>query len=142
MKLLRGSRVYSTGLLSLTLTLLLLTPVPAADTCQPSTWIKVAKRAAPTLAASPIIKPKAVTKIVLGTAEPGEVNCRYARQTGSDVNYYTCTELAERYEITVEEFFVINPGLKKDCSDIQPNTEYCVDGCKYSTQKNLVKKNG
>ncbi|KAF6824053.1 hypothetical protein CPLU01_11049 [Colletotrichum plurivorum] len=100
----------------------------AANTCQPSTWIKVAKRAAPTLAASPHLKPKAVSNIVLGTAEPGEVNCRYARQTGKDVNYYKCTELAERYEITVEEFFVIDPGLKKDCSDIQPNTEYCVDG--------------
>ena len=61
---------------------------------------------------------------------PGEINCRYSTFSSANVNYYTCTELAEWYYITVEEFFKLNPTINKECSNIKPNTEYCVEGCK------------
>lgn len=116
----------SGSFVSLTTSLLIFTLAFAADECQPATWSKAGLRATP----SPKMMVTSVSRIVLGTAKPGEVNCRYASQTGSDVNYYTCTQLAERYEISVEEFFLINPMLEPDCSNIEPSTEYCVDGCK------------
>lgn len=62
--------------------------------------------------------------------KPGDINCRYERDTGDDVNYYTCTELAKTFGTRLDLFFILNPGLKPDCSNIQPNTEYCVRGCK------------
>jgi hypothetical protein len=60
----------------------------------------------------------------------GEINCRYSAFSSANVNYYTCSELAEWYYITVEDFFKLNPTLNKECSNIKPNTEYCVEGCK------------
>ncbi|KAH7407055.1 hypothetical protein DE146DRAFT_607491 [Phaeosphaeria sp. MPI-PUGE-AT-0046c] len=59
---------------------------------------------------------------------PGEINCRYSAISSANVNYYTCTELAEWYYITVEDFFKLNPTIDKACSNIKPNTEYCVEG--------------
>jgi hypothetical protein len=59
----------------------------------------------------------------------GDIVCRYDTKTRSSVNYYTCKELADFYGRTVEEFFFLNPSLNKDCSNIQPNTTYCVEGC-------------
>jgi len=59
----------------------------------------------------------------------GDVVCRYTAASPSDVNYYTCTELALRYETALEKFFVLNPSMDRDCATIQPNTEYCVRGC-------------
>lgn len=77
--------------------------VLAANECQPTKW----KR-----------------------AEPGEVTCRYWAKTESEVNYFSCTDLSNRYVVLLADFFKLNPGLKTDCSNIQPNTKYCVDGCK------------
>jgi hypothetical protein len=65
---------------------------------------------------------------------PGEIVCRYEAATKSEVNYYTCHELAAKYSITVEKFFQLNPAVDKDCDNIQPNTVYCVAGCKYFEQ--------
>ena len=60
----------------------------------------------------------------------GEINCRYTAFSPANVNYCTCTELAEWYYITVEDFFKLNPTIDKECYNFKPNTEYCVDGCK------------
>lgn len=63
----------------------------------------------------------------------GDVVCRFESTTKSDVNYYTCMELALKYSISVEKFFELNPTINKECSNIKPNTEYCVKGCKSIT---------
>jgi len=63
---------------------------------------------------------------------PGDVVCRYETNTLSEVNYYTCTELALKYSITVKKFFELNPSVDKDCNTIKPDTKYCVAGCKIS----------
>jgi hypothetical protein len=60
----------------------------------------------------------------------GEINCRYWSTTPAEVNYYTCSQLAQRYSISNDLFFRLNPSLASDCSDVQPETEYCVRGCK------------
>jgi hypothetical protein len=62
----------------------------------------------------------------------GEVNCRSTAPTTDQVNYYTCSLLAITYGITVEKFFTLNPTIDADCSNIQPNTNYCTAGCKLS----------
>lgn len=65
-----------------------------------------------------------------GDVAPGEINCRYAANTGNtDINYYTCTALARKYGISVKGFFRLNPELSPDCGNIKANTDYCVDGC-------------
>jgi hypothetical protein len=64
-------------------------------------------------------------------AASGDVVCRYTGTTPERVNYYTCTELAVRYRITVELFFTLNPKVDKDCRNIEATTAYCVKGCKF-----------
>ena len=100
----------------------------AEDECRPSTWAASANRGAPTSPPGPEITRHPESQSAKNAA-PGDVNCRYWAETGEDVNYYTCTELAERYEITVDKFFQLNPGVDEDCSNLKPSTEYCVDGC-------------
>jgi hypothetical protein len=154
MRLLRAAN-SSLSILSSFLFLLPLSTVLAADKCQPSQWSKagVGKRAAPTSSSSSSAasstngtsaassststsSASAATSSSLissGYVTPGEINCRFADETGAQVNYYSCTELASSYQITNEEFFSLNPGLNLDCSNIKPNTEYCVIGCKCKT---------
>lgn len=62
---------------------------------------------------------------------PGDINCRQWARTYDDVNYYTCYELAEKYELDIDKLFLLNPGLDKDCSNVQPNVLYCVAGCRW-----------
>jgi hypothetical protein len=62
--------------------------------------------------------------------DPGDIACRYESTTKPEVKYYTCTELALKYSITVEKFFMLNPSVDKDCDTIKLNTVYCVNGCK------------
>jgi hypothetical protein len=85
----------------------------AADDCQPWTWNT--KR--------DIVPDQVVI--------PGQIVCRYTTFSGEEVNYYTCTEIANKYSILVEKFFKLNPDLDKDCKTIEPNTEYCVAGCEF-----------
>ena len=59
----------------------------------------------------------------------GDIVCRYWATTPAQVNYYTCTQLAVRFQITIEDFFFLNPAMDRDCATIQPNTDYCVKGC-------------
>jgi hypothetical protein len=77
----------------------------------------------PTVIISPIISS--------GDVSVGQVNCRYAANTeGMDINYYTCTKLAQGYGISVATFFKLNPTVLPDCSNIKANSDYCVAGCK------------
>jgi hypothetical protein len=62
----------------------------------------------------------------------GDLVCRLPGRTYADVNYYTCTQLANKYGITIEKFFMLDPGLDPDCGNIKPYTDYCVAGCKGS----------
>lgn len=59
----------------------------------------------------------------------GDVVCRYTTTSASSVNYYTCTEIADYYGITLDKFLLLNPSLNRECDTIQPSTEYCVAGC-------------
>ncbi|KAH8812141.1 hypothetical protein F5884DRAFT_877588 [Xylogone sp. PMI_703] len=126
MKFCQG-QTQSLQLLSFTFFLLSLLSAVAADDCQPSTWAAgaVRLRAAPT---PTVTFNKSASVASMGDAQPGQINCRYWGSTYTDVNYYTCTQLADKYGITIDQFFMLNPELDPDCSNIQQNTDYCVDG--------------
>ncbi|KGO66431.1 hypothetical protein PITC_067270 [Penicillium italicum] len=96
----------------------LMSRVAAKDECQPYVWGDPSHaRSLRTEDDNDSDPPKA-----------GEINCRKEGTSPSSVNYYTCTQMANDNQISVETFFLINPALKKDCSDIQANKGYCVDG--------------
>jgi hypothetical protein len=61
----------------------------------------------------------------------GDVICEWTTTTKSSVNYYTCTELADKYGTPIDDFFKLNPTLNRECDNIQPDTQYCVIGCKF-----------
>lgn len=111
------------------LTLILVSP-SFADDCKPVTWSKPQKaRRAEITSTAQAARTDTVTNIVCLS---GEVNCRYWTDTGDDVNYYTCTQLSETFNIDTDTFFMLNPKVAKDCSNIEPRTTYCVTGCKSS----------
>ncbi|KAK8092480.1 carbohydrate-binding module family 18 protein [Apiospora kogelbergensis] len=60
--------------------------------------------------------------------QPGDVNCRYSARTNYVVDQKTCERLCDSNEITIEKFLMLNPTVARDCSNIQPNSEYCVRG--------------
>ncbi|OTA97428.1 carbohydrate-binding module family 18 protein [Hypoxylon sp. CO27-5] len=131
----QDSQIRSRRLHSIMFHLLLaLLSIVAADDCKPSTWTAATLRtgATPSIVANTTIKSwirfKSASVAAIGSVKPGEVNCRYWGGTYEDVNYYTCTQLANKYDITIEKFFILNPDLDPDCGNIQPNTDYCVDG--------------
>lgn len=111
-----------------------------ADDCRPVTWsndAKIARFAEMTGTATlstPITSSVRNTggRIRILEVKPGELNCRAWARTHEHVNYYTCTEICDKYQITTDYFFWLNPTLKTDCSDIQPRSRYCYDGCKSS----------
>ena len=135
MKFLQGGRALVSPLSLLLLLSFSPLPAVAANECQPSTWNN-ARRSVPT-GVSPILKVRDGPPIGANSSSiaPGSVNCRFTSRTYDDVNYYTCTELAETFGIINELFFVLNPSLQKDCSNIQPNTKYCVAGCEFPRQR-------
>jgi len=105
----------------------------AKDECQPVTWSKNSNkiRAATSLAPTPTPSIVSnVSDITILEVAPGEINCRAWFDTGKDVNYYTCTQISNMFQISTDEFFKLNPEIKADCSNIKPLTTYCVDGCK------------
>jgi hypothetical protein len=61
----------------------------------------------------------------------GDIVCEWSTTTKSSVNYYTCTELADKYGTPLDEFFKLNPTLNPECENIQPDTQYCVIGCRF-----------
>ena len=64
-----------------------------------------------------------------GNVAVGDVNCRYDARTEANVSNATCAQLATKYGVALDKFFVLNPLLETDCSNIQPDTDYCVEGC-------------
>ncbi|GKT85236.1 glutathione S-transferase [Colletotrichum tofieldiae] len=40
--------------------------------------------------------------------------------------------MADFWFAEIDFFFALSPGLERDCSNIQPNTEYCTVGCESS----------
>lgn len=116
----------------------------AANHCQPVTWpnIQYSERISVQREDSADYPGSNATVeyhsiISTGNVTVGEINCRYSALTGNDVNYYTCTQLADKYDISNEAFFKINPKLLPDCSNIQPDTLYCVRGCKFGLTRQL-----
>jgi hypothetical protein len=109
-----------------------------ADDCRPVTWSNDAKVARfAEMTGTPIISTPTTSavsdsggRITILEVKPGELNCRAWGRTYDQVNYYTCTEICNKYQIMTDYFFSLNPTLKKDCSDIQPKSKYCIDGCK------------
>lgn len=107
----------------------------ATGTCSPWKWTNdAAQTAAPSAPAAPA-KP-AVTFVpsgphvanMSGRKAAGELVCRYPANTYADVDHNTCIQLANYYHITIEKFFMLNPGLDFDCGNIKPYTMYCVGG--------------
>lgn len=101
-----------------------------ADDCRPVTWAKNDRRALTTSSLAPTSFPTLTSSLPEPTVvQSGNINCRaWSRPYGS-VNYYTCTEICNKYEIDTDFLFTLNPHLKRDCSNIQTGTKYCVDGC-------------
>jgi hypothetical protein len=70
------------------------------------------------------------TKGIPTVVTVGEINCRYWTTTPAEVNHYTCLKISQRYSIFKNKLLKLNPNLAHDCSNVQPNTDYCVRGCK------------
>ncbi|KAF2123712.1 carbohydrate-binding module family 18 protein [Dothidotthia symphoricarpi CBS 119687] len=62
-----------------------------------------------------------------------EVNCRYNVTAPEKVTYYTCTELANTYSISLGKFMLLNPLIDPDCTSIQGSEPYCVAGTVVAT---------
>ncbi|KAL0473868.1 hypothetical protein QR685DRAFT_436556 [Neurospora intermedia] len=78
---------------------------------------------------SAALVPVTISPLINEDPQPGEINCRDADSTeGMEINYYTCTALAARNRISVDTLFGLNPGLDRDCGNIEADTEYCVRG--------------
>jgi hypothetical protein len=120
--------------------LFLLSP-SVADECQPSTWGGLGARTEPT-GTTPLLRARTEIPIAGGGGDldPGDVHCRRPSRTSDSVNYYTCYAMAEMNRISPDLFFTLNPTLNLDCSNIEPDTEYCVDGCE-STKPPIPSKN-
>jgi len=64
----------------------------------------------------------------LATTTSARVNCRYNATAPGQVDYSSCSQLAQRYGISIDLFFRLNPLLDPDCSSLQGGKEYCVAG--------------
>ncbi|KAI1377844.1 hypothetical protein F4677DRAFT_413698 [Hypoxylon crocopeplum] len=96
--------------------------------CKPWTWEPDGDLGAATTisaADAPSFTPSAPEQI---TIQPGEINCRYWATTKSDGECCTCARFIDFYGIELKKFLILNPQIKPDCSNIAPNTEYCVAG--------------
>ncbi|KAF2397094.1 hypothetical protein EJ06DRAFT_515265 [Trichodelitschia bisporula] len=69
-----------------------------------------------------------VTFLVLQSvnARP-EYNCTFKAKTDSTVSSRTCEVMADRANIYLHDFLNWNPSVRGDCSNILPNTEYCLE---------------
>lgn len=113
--------------------ILWISTVVASNDCAPVTWLSgTCRRDVEKLAAEANIKLADVNihlaRTVSSTSsaaspsktpiQPGEINCRFWFDTFGDVNYYTCTEIAEQFGTDLDLFFSLNLTLKWDCSNI------------------------
>ena len=138
---------------TLSFTLAFFPTISIADECRPVTWFNdanIARFAEMTGTATlltPIVSPVSNTggRIRILEVKPGELNCQAWARTHEHVNYYTCTEICDKYQIMTDYFFWLNPTLNTDCSDVQPRSRYCYDGCKssvtHSFEQDLGAKN-
>ncbi|OHF02988.1 hypothetical protein CORC01_01746 [Colletotrichum orchidophilum] len=99
---------YSSTLKAFLLPALALIPYYAvADDCQPITWKRSAQ---------------------------GDITCRYETETSADISAASCAMYAAIYGIDTDTFLSLNPEIDSACSNIQPNTKYCVKGWIQATQ--------
>lgn len=106
----------------------------AADDCPPWTWTwdNVGETAA-TDAPKPFQRAKITPYAHKNDSpQPGDINCRSYGRMYDSAGSWSCNQLAQTYSITIEKFWKLNPELAPDCEGIRPNTEYCVDGCKWA----------
>lgn len=68
----------------------------------------------------------AVALLAVGVS--AKVTCRYNATAPSTVSYYTCTEIAANYGISLEKFMLLNPLMDPDCTSIEADQQYCVAG--------------
>ncbi|KAL2066964.1 hypothetical protein VTL71DRAFT_1388 [Oculimacula yallundae] len=110
--------------------LIALFPTVSADDCVPWTWSwrSGARVGIVDDAVTSPLRAAVNTYQRAATIEPGDVNCRSWTQTYDEVGYWSCSQLADDYGITLDKFWILNPTLAPDCEAIMPNTEYCVDG--------------
>ncbi len=50
--------------------------------------------------------------------------CRYKATAPPTVDYYTCTEIANRHGTMAETSFQRNPSVDPDCNSIEANARY------------------
>jgi hypothetical protein len=62
-------------------------------------------------------------RITILEVKPGELNYRAWGKTYNQVEFYTCTEICNKYQITTDYFISLNPTLKTDCSNTRPNSK-------------------
>ncbi|EFQ27420.1 hypothetical protein CGRA01v4_04505 [Colletotrichum graminicola] len=101
-------------------------PRISANSCQPYIWDSLSSMRIASVDDPVDISPTEGEP--LPVVNPGEINCRFWTNTPEEVDYYTCSRLARRYLMPVDQVFFLKPELDKDCSNIQPQTEYCVEG--------------
>lgn len=106
--------------------------VVGKNDCQPTTWPDPPERrhASRNVDMSKAAMPRHIASREESTPQPGDINCRGWGRTYDDAGYYTCTELSYNWGISLAWFFQTNPTLLPDCSNIEPNTFYCVEACR------------
>jgi hypothetical protein len=114
-----------------TLLLLNLISITAAGDCRPATWNRALLDQE--ITTNRIVYNLSESVANVGNVQPGQINCRDWDQTGDQVNYYTCTQMATARGIGIEKFFELNPDVKRECGNIRPYTSYCIAGCKISS---------
>lgn len=129
-------RIHSAFICSFALILYSILQVHATGECRPATWKNTATQSGGVNSLGSLSKTADSSTSTRDSivnrryTPPGEINCRYSSTTTSNVNCYTCCQMAKKYKITIEAFFILNPNLTRDCKNIKPNTEYCVAGRK------------
>lgn len=127
------SQTQLSSLLSFAIFILfLVTAIAAEETgiCKPSTWSATDLRRPKSTPTVWKRNKKSLSVANIGKVQTGQINCRYPGGTYDDVDSNTCAQLANKYQITLEKFFMLNPELHPDCANIEPRTDYCVAGCK------------
>ncbi|KAF2720855.1 carbohydrate-binding module family 18 protein [Polychaeton citri CBS 116435] len=77
-----------------------------------------------------------LVKIGVFVSISNALDCRYNITSPDVISYYTCFELASKYGISVDTFVLLNQGVNAACSNLTPDTVYCVDGTIIPTTQN------
>ncbi len=101
----------------------------AKDECQPITWGEADASEDAFFDPLPPM-PDQFAKFGPGGPKVGDLECQLYTSTDQEVNYFTCTEIAQYGRISNDEFFLWNPELKPDCSNIKSWSWYCIAGGK------------